>query len=73
MNKNDIERIAVNKLDYELTKTKILQGYVNTNDKTPYFDGPIYVYKDEQKENSKDPNNFWESLMYKSKDEALKK
>lgn len=41
----DIEKIAVDTVNLSLSKTDYLTSYINVGEKTPVFDGPVYVYK----------------------------
>ena len=43
-NTGKIERAAVRAVDEYLDKCPKLEPYINTNDKTPIYDGSIYVY-----------------------------
>lgn len=42
----DIEEIAVQRVKREIVKYACLKDYINTNDKTPMWDGEIYIYKE---------------------------
>ena len=45
----DIEEIAVQRVKREILKYDCLKDYINTNDKTPMWDGEIYIYKENSK------------------------
>ena len=45
----DIEEIAVERVKREILKYDCLKYYINTNDKTPMWDGEIYIYKENSK------------------------
>lgn len=45
----DIEGIAVQRVKREILKYDCLKDYINTNDKTPMWDGEIYIYKENSK------------------------
>lgn len=42
----DIEEIAIQRVKREILKYDCLKDYINTNDKTPMWDGEIYIYKE---------------------------
>lgn len=42
----DIEEIAVQRVKREILKYDCLKDYINSNDKTPMWDGEIYIYKE---------------------------
>lgn len=43
-NNNRIERAAVRAVEEYLDKCPKLEPYIDSNDKTPIYDGSIYVY-----------------------------
>lgn len=45
----DIEGIAVQRVKREILKYDCLKDYINTNDKTPMWDGEVYIYKENSK------------------------
>lgn len=45
----DIEEIAVQRVKREILKYDCLKDYINSNDKTPMWDGEIYIYKENSK------------------------
>ncbi len=45
----DIEEVAVQRVKREILKYDCLKDYINTNDKTPMWDGEIYVYNENSK------------------------
>ena len=45
----DIEEIAVQRVKREILKYDCLKDYINTNDKTPMWDGEIFIYKENSK------------------------
>lgn len=45
----DIEEIAVQRVKREILKYDCLKDYISTNDKTPMWDGEIYIYKENSK------------------------
>ena len=50
MNKDDIEKLAISKIsDQVLQNSDCLTCYLNTNDKTPFWDGSIWVYDNKKK------------------------
>lgn len=50
LNKDDIEKLAVSKInDQVLQNSDCLTCYLNTNDKTPFWDGSIWVYDNKKK------------------------
>ena len=52
MNSTDIEKIATNKIEELVLKnSEFLSPYINFNDKTPLWDGNIYVYNRNPKTN----------------------
>lgn len=55
MNSVDIEKFATNKVEELILKNSdFLSPYINSNDKTPLWDGNIYIYNN----NSKTNNSF---------------
>ena len=46
-----IERIAANFVRSYIDKTDKLRSYIDDNDKTPMWDGSIFVYRDEPDKN----------------------
>ena len=46
MNNNQIDICAVSYLNLALAKCEILMPYIDSNDKTPVWDGEIQVYRD---------------------------
>lgn len=54
MDTGKIERAAVRAVEDYIDKCPKLEPNINKNDKTPFWDGDLYVYKDEQKGNKKD-------------------
>lgn len=46
-NNNAIENIAVSSYNIFLHKCPKLKPIINTNDKTPIWDGDIFIYKNE--------------------------
>lgn len=52
-----IERVAIFAIVDYLDNCPLLESIVNYNDKRPFWDGDIYVYKDGQKGSRKD--NFY--------------
>lgn len=48
----DIERIAVNKVENEINKYHCLKGFLDKNDRTPMWDGEIFLYKENSEYNS---------------------
>ncbi|GAE92947.1 hypothetical protein JCM21714_1976 [Gracilibacillus boraciitolerans JCM 21714] len=48
MNSERIERIAVNRIQFEIFKSDLLKDEIPVNDKTPSWDGEIWVYRNEQ-------------------------
>lgn len=52
MDSTDIEKIATNKIEELVLKnSEFLSPYINSNDKTPLWDGNIYVYNKNPKTN----------------------
>ena len=52
MNSTDIEKIATNKIEELILKnSEFLSPYINSNDKTPLWDGNIYIYNKNPKTN----------------------
>ena len=51
MNSQQIEQTAINKLKDRLNLTKYLSPYIDVNDKTPIWDGAIYIYNSERRDN----------------------
>lgn len=52
MTTTDIEKIATNKIEEEILKNSdCLSPYINSNDKTPLWDGNIFVYSGGNKTN----------------------
>ena len=53
MNKKDIETLAVNAVRDSIALCDYMEPYLNDNDKTPSWDGDIYIYTtpDRKKEN----------------------
>lgn len=52
MDSTDIEKIATNKIEELVLKnSELLSPYINSNDKTPLWDGNIYVYNKNPKTN----------------------
>jgi len=50
LNKDDIEKLAISKIsDQVLQNSDCLTCYLNTNDKTPFWDGSIWVYDNKKK------------------------
>ena len=49
MDKSDIEQIAVSTVQRRVNLTKYLSSYLSDNDKTPSWDGFIYIYNTEHK------------------------
>lgn len=49
MDKTDIEQIAVSTVQRRVNLTKYLSSYLSDNDKTPSWDGFIYIYNTEHK------------------------
>ena len=47
MNTNKIERAAVRVVEEYIDKCPKLEPYITSNDKTPIWDGDIYIYKNE--------------------------
>lgn len=47
MDKTDIEQIAVSTVQRRVNLTKYLSSYLSDNDKTPSWDGFIYIYNTE--------------------------
>ena len=48
----DIENIAVLKVKNEIAKYNCLKDFINVNDRTPMWDGDIFIYKDSAKYNA---------------------
>lgn len=67
----DIEKVATSALENLLSKNPYLRAFINSNDKTPIWDGDIFVYK------SKDNKNKNKDLIGKApiqvKDMKLRK
>lgn len=42
----DIEKLATSAVDAEISKTDRLSSYINSKDKEPCWDGPIYIHED---------------------------
>lgn len=57
MTSKDIEDFAVSKIKDRLRFNKLLQPYLDSNDKTPLYDGHVNIY------NGKDPNQGNESYI----------
>ena len=52
MNTTDIEEIAIIKIKEQVLRNNdCLRAFINENDKTPLWDGSIYVYSDADKTN----------------------
>ncbi len=52
MNSTDIEKIAINKIEELILKnSEFLSPYINSNDRTPLWDGNIYIYNKNTKTN----------------------
>ncbi|MBQ4583410.1 MAG: hypothetical protein IJA94_00740 [Bacilli bacterium] len=52
MNSTDIEKVATNKIEELVLKnSEILSPYINSNDRTPMWDGNIYIYNKNPKTN----------------------
>ena len=49
MNKRDIEMLAVNAVRESITVCDCLDSYLNDNDKTPSWDGEIYIYNNPER------------------------
>ena len=47
MNNNKIERAAVRVVEEYIDKCPKLEPHITSNDKTPIWDGDIYIYKNE--------------------------
>lgn len=84
MDSTDIEKIATNKIEELVLKnSKFLSPYINSNDKTPLWDGNIYVYNKNPKTNGtfegkidvqikgRQVNDFKENNTYSFKVETL--
>lgn len=85
MDSTDIEKIATNKIEELVLKnSKFLSPYINSNDKTPLWDGNIYVYNKNPKTNGtfegkidvqikgRQVNDFKENNTYSFKVETLR-
>ena len=85
LNSFDIEKIATRKIeDLVLKNRDFLSPYINSNDRTPLWDGSIYIYSSNQKTNGtfegkidvqikgRQVENFKENNIYQFKVEALK-
>ena len=48
MNTNKIERAAVRVVEEYIDKCPKLEPYITSNDKTPIWDGDIYIFNDEE-------------------------
>ena len=81
----DIEKIATHKIEELVLKNRdFLSPYINSNDRTPLWDGSIYIYSSNQKTNGtfegkidvqikgRQVENFKENNIYQFKVEALK-
>jgi len=52
MNSTDIEKVATNKIEELVLKnSEFLSPYINSNDRTPLWDGNIYIYNKNPKTN----------------------
>lgn len=49
MNKKDIETLAVNAVRDSIAVCDYMEPYLNDNDKTPSWDGDIYIHLIERK------------------------
>lgn len=85
MDSTDIEKIATNKIEELVLKnSEFLSPYINSNDKTPLWDGNIYVYNKNPKTNGtfegkidvqikgRQVNDFKENNTYSFKVETLR-
>ena len=85
MDSTDIEKIATNKIEELVLKnSEFLSPYINSNDKTPLWDGNIYVYNKNPKTNGtfegkidvqikgRQVNDFKENNIYSFKVETLR-
>lgn len=85
MNNNDIEKVAVLKVEELILKNSdFLSPYINSNDKTPLWDGNIYIYNNNSKKNNsfegkidvqikgRQVNNFKEYNTYQFDVETLR-
>lgn len=50
MNKKDIEVLAVNAVRESIAVCDYMEPYLNDNDKTPSWDGDIYIYDSREEE-----------------------
>ncbi len=53
-NNNKIEKASLIAIEKYLLSCSLIESFISANDKTPFWDGALYVYKDEQKGNKKD-------------------
>ena len=49
MDSLQIEREAISKIQTRINLTKYLSSYLDNNDKTPSWDGFVYIYNNEKK------------------------
>ena len=55
MDKDKVEKASVAAIEKYLLPCSLIKSFINTNDKTPFWDGDLFVYKkDDQKGNLKD-------------------
>lgn len=85
MNSTDVEKIATNKIEELVLKnSEFLSPYINSNDKTPLWDGNVYVYNKNPKTNGtfegkidvqikgRQVNDFKDNNTYSFKVETLR-
>ena len=48
----DVEKMGINKIEEQILRySDCLSSYIDSNDRTPFWDGSIFVYSNKNKKN----------------------